>query len=194
PDGTSVTLNAASRLVFPRRFAAGERRVRLEGEAFFDVSPDASRPFIVEAEGLVVRVSGTRFNVSAYPGNAVRHATLVEGRVEVSGDGFSPVGLLPGEQLYRSGEAWEKREVDANLFISWLKGKFLFRDTELEEIARQLSRWYDVDVAFEDEGLKRIRFTGGVVRYDPLEELIRAIEATSNARFRVEGERLMIYR
>ncbi|MDR1273953.1 MAG: DUF4974 domain-containing protein [Odoribacteraceae bacterium] len=194
PDGTSVTLNASSRLSFPRRFAGDERRVRLEGEAFFDVTRDTARPFIVETGRAEVKVLGTRFNVAAYPDNAAGHATLVEGRVEVRVPGQPVIELLPGEQAYRSGGAWEKRPVDAGQYTSWMKGKFLFKDTELEEIARQLSRWYDVDISFADERLKAIRFTGGIVRYSPVEELIRLIEATSEARFRVEGKRLVIDR
>jgi ferric-dicitrate binding protein FerR (iron transport regulator) len=194
PDGTGVTLNASSRLAFPRRFAGNERRVRLEGEAFFDVTRDTARPFIVETALAEVKVLGTRFNVAAYPDNATRHVTLLEGRVETRVPGQPSIGLLPGEQAYHSGGTWEKRAVDAGQYTSWMKGKFLFKDTELEEIARQLSRWYDVDITFSDERLKAIRFTGGIVRYNPVEELIRLIEATSEARFRVEGKRLVIDR
>ncbi|MDR2130592.1 MAG: DUF4974 domain-containing protein [Odoribacteraceae bacterium] len=192
PDGTAVTLNATSRLLFPPRFTGGERRVQLAGEACFDVARDPARPFIVETPGMEVKALGTRFNVVAYPDSEEQHATLVEGKVEVRSPGRAPVALLPGEQLYRSGETWEKRTVDVNLYLSWMKGKFMFRDAGLEEIARQLSRWYDVEIFFADEALKKIRFTGGIVRYDPVEFLIRMIESTSEARFRVEGKSLII--
>jgi ferric-dicitrate binding protein FerR (iron transport regulator) len=191
-DGSIVTLNAESRLVFPRRFTGDERRVRLEGEAFFEVTGDASRPFVVETGEMEVRVLGTSFNVSAYPDEATRHATLVAGSVEVHVPGQSPIALSPGEQARGREGAWEKRAVDVQRYISWMTGKFSFKDTGLEEIARQLSRWYDVEIHFADERPRTIRFTGGIVRYHPLEELIRMIEDTSDARFRVEGERLVI--
>jgi ferric-dicitrate binding protein FerR (iron transport regulator) len=194
PDGTVARLNAETRVLFPRRFAADERRVLLSGEAYFEVTRDEARPFIVEAPGMEVRVLGTRFNVSAYPLDEARHATLAGGRVEVSVPGQSPVTLLPGEQLYLRGGQVEKREVNAETYLSWMNGHFVFRDAGLDEIARQLSRWYDAEIVFADETLKEIRFTGGIVRSDPVETLIRAIEATSQARFRVEGKQLVIYK
>jgi ferric-dicitrate binding protein FerR (iron transport regulator) len=193
-DGTRVWLNAETRLIFPRRFAGGERRVRLEGEAYFDVSGDARWPFIAEAAEMEVTVLGTRFNVSAYPGDASRHATVAEGRVAVRAGGRPAVELVPGEQLHLVGGEWEKREVETRAYLSWIEGRFIFKDTRLEEIARQAARWYDVEIAFEEEGLKEIRFTGGIVRGEPVKSLIEAIEATSDARFRVEGRRLVVYK
>ncbi|WP_018338871.1 FecR domain-containing protein [Butyricimonas synergistica] len=191
-DGTRVWLNSATKLIFPRNFTGGERRVVLSGEAFFEVARDESKPFIVETSRMDVKVLGTRFNVNAYADNDEVSATLVNGSVEVSSGKQKPMVLVPGEQAYGNAGELEKREVNVRLYTSWIDGRFLFNNAELEEIAKQVSRWYDVKIFFANESVKKIRFTGGMVKFKPLDDLIRMIESTSPVRFSVKGKTIVI--
>ena len=191
-DGTQVWLNSATKLIFPQNFTGKERRVMLSGEAFFEVARDESKPFIVETSRMDVKVLGTRFNVNAYTDNEMVSTTLVDGSVEVASGTQKPITLVPGEQAYGEAGELEKREVNIRLYTSWIDGRFMFNNVELEEIAKQISRWYDVEVFFTNENVKRTRFTGGMVKFKPLDDLIRMIESTSPVRFSVKGKTIVI--
>ena len=191
-DGTRVWLNSATKLIFPQNFTGKERRVMLSGEAFFDVARDESKPFIVETSRMDVKVLGTRFNVNAYTDNEVVSTTLVDGSVEVASGTQKPITLVPGEQAYGEAGELEKREVNIRLYTSWIDGRFMFNNGELEEIVKQISRWYDVEIFFTNENVKRTRFTGGMVKFKPLDDLIRMIESTSPVRFSVKGKTIVI--
>ncbi|MDE7373910.1 MAG: DUF4974 domain-containing protein, partial [Odoribacter sp.] len=190
-DGSTVWLNSASELEFPEVFGAGERVVRLRGEAYFEVARDEAHPFRVETERLTVKVLGTTFNVAAYEDEAVATATLVQGAVAVSVEGAEVVRLHPGEQARVSGTAVAVCEVDTEEAVAWTKGRFVFDEVRLEELMRQLERWYDVHYRFEAEEVKEIRFSGAVYRSQPLNNLFRRIEATAPVRFE-EGETVII--
>lgn len=191
-DGTKVWLNSASRLIYPQSFMGKERRVVLSGEAFFDVTHDAERPFVVETSRMNVKVLGTRFNVNDYDDNEEVSTTLVNGSVEIVSGDQQAFRLVPGEQAYGKENELEKREVNVRLYTSWIDGKFLFNNTELEEIAKQISRWYDVEIFFSSESVKKVRFTGAIVKLKPLEDLVRMIESTSQVRFSVKGRTIVI--
>lgn len=191
-DGTKVWLNSASRLIYPQSFMGKERRVVLSGEAFFDVAHDAERPFIVETSQMNVKVLGTRFNVNDYDDNEEVSTTLVNGSVEIVSGDQQVFRLVPGEQAYGKENELEKREVNVRLYTSWIDGKFLFNNTELEEIAKQISRWYDVEIFFSSENVKKVRFTGAIVKFKPLDDLVRMIESTSQVRFSVKGKTIVI--
>ena len=191
-DGTKGWLNSASRLIYPQSFMGKERRVVLSGEAFFDVAHDAERPFIVETSRMNVKVLGTRFNVNDYDDNEEVSTTLVNGSVEIVSGGQQAFRLVPGEQAYGKENELEKREVNVRLYTSWIDGKFLFNNTELEEIAKQISRWYDVEIFFSSENVKKVRFTGAIVKFKPLDDLVRMIESTSQVRFSVKGKTIVI--
>ena len=191
-DGTKVWLNSASRLIYPQSFMGKERRVVLSGEAFFDVTHDAERPFVVETSRMNVKVLGTRFNVNDYDDNEEVSTTLVNGSVEIISGDQQAFRLVPGEQAYGKENELEKREVNVRLYTSWIDGKFLFNNTELEEIAKQISRWYDVEIFFSSESVKKVRLTGAIVKFKPLEDLVRMIESTSQVRFSVKGRTIVI--
>ena len=191
-DGTKVWLNSASRLIYPQSFMGKERRVVLSGEAFFDVAHDAERPFIVETSRMNVKVLGTRFNVNDYDDNEEVSTTLVNGSVEIVSGDQQVFRLVPGEQADGKENKLEKREVNVRLYTSWIAGTFLFNNTELEEIAQQISRWYDVEIFFSSENVKKVRFTGAIVKFKPLDDLVRMIESTSQVRFSVKGKTIVI--
>jgi len=147
-DGTNVWLNASSTLKYPSRFAESERIVKLEGEAYFDVSKGV--PFKVVSSGQTVEVLGTQFNVSAYPDEQQVQTTLVEGIVQVAAESQSlSMRLLPGEQSTLIDAHLKKNRADIASVIAWKEGLFSFNETELRVVMNQLSRWYDVTVEYQ---------------------------------------------
>lgn len=147
-DGTNVWLNASSTLRYPSRFAESERIVKLEGEAYFDVSKGV--PFKVVSSGQTVEVLGTQFNVSAYPDEQQVQTTLVEGIVQVAAESQSlSMRLLPGEQSTLIDAHLKKNRADIASVIAWKEDLFSFNETELRVVMNQLSRWYDVTVEYQ---------------------------------------------
>lgn len=146
PDGSHVWLNAASKLSYPTRFDGHNRVVELEGEAYFEVAKQA-RPFLVKTNSQTIRVLGTQFNVSAYADDGQTVTTLVKGSVNVSLMGQrTEISLMPGEQSVVKNQSIHKAKVDVVQFINWKSGHFSFRETEMHQVMRQLSRWYNITV------------------------------------------------
>lgn len=191
-DGTKVWMNAESTLRYPTSFTGKTREVHLKGEAFFEVSKDARHPFIVHAEEHWVEVIGTSFNISAYPNHNI-YTTLAEGKVKVSTPTASVI-LTPDQQaiINRDNELIETHNTPAYLYTSWTKGNYEFRNTPLKEIVAQLSRWYNVDIHFEDEYLERKRFAGIIFRNEELSFATEVIERVSNVCFVRRGEGIYI--
>lgn len=197
-DGSSVWLNAASSLRYPTAFPGNERVVELVGEAYFEVAKDRSRPFRVKvtspAAGVPpaeVRVLGTHFNVMAYPEEHAVATTLVEGRVAVS-RGDSRAVLAPGQQgrLTDSGIAVIP-DYDVAQAIAWKEGTFVFNDTPLDEIMRAVSRWYDVEVTFEDD-LGALEFGGVVSRRENASAVLDLLELTGEVDFEVKKNMIVV--
>ncbi|TKG97392.1 FecR family protein [Puteibacter caeruleilacunae] len=184
-DSTEVWLNADSRLVFPNKFVGTKRLVKLEGEAYFSVRKNKQLPFIVELNGMQVRVLGTQFNVSAYNNDVSIKTTLVEGKVSLyqQESAVDDIVLNPGQQgIYNKDETIiNVKEVDVSQYISWKDGRFVFTYETLEQITRILERWYDVEFEFQDEALKSVRFSGEFLRYDNLDEIFKIIRKTGTS-------------
>jgi len=195
-DGTKVWVNSESRLRYPTQFQSSKRIVLLEGEAYFEVSKDKNRPFIVKTNGVDVRVLGTSFNVSSYSNEKKILTTLVEGRVEVidSDRKDSKVVLEPGYQaIYSKEEAKLGTEkVNVALYTSWKDGRFVFEKTGLVDIMHRVSRWYDVKMFYQNSDVCNIRFTGSLKRYDSLERLLSMIEKTNEVRFVIEEKSIKV--
>ncbi|WP_257667213.1 FecR family protein [Parapedobacter tibetensis] len=209
PDGTKVWLNSASTLKYPSRFSGDERVVELEGEAYFEVSEvrkltneSGSRthkltgsqkiPFKVTSNGQIVEVLGTQFNVAAYPDESEVKTTLVEGSVRVvsTTNHQSPVMIKPGEQATNRGATIEITTVDTDQYIAWKNGRFYFKRTPLEEIMRQVSRWYDVEVVYQ-HGIPKETFSGKVSRNVSLMGLLNILQVSA-VKIRLEGNRLIV--
>lgn len=190
-DGTRIWLNAGSELEYPETFA-GKREVRLEGEAYFEVAKDSARPFVVHAGECVVEVLGTHFNVSAYPDEALC-ATLAEGSVRVGRQGNMKL-LRPNEQAIVRWESEDilVREVDASQYISWVQGKYVFKNTTLEDVFAQISRWYDVEFRFETDSLREKRMAGVISRSETLEFSLGVLERVAGVRFEQRGDTIHI--
>lgn len=193
-DGSKVYLNSESEIRYPTFFAGGERRVYLKGEAFFEVTSDTSRPFIVNVGEMDVRVLGTRFNVNAYvPERAIR-TTLVSGKVRVSDrEDKAAVVLEPGQQAVWKKNGLTMREVDALAVSAWVDGKFYFEEgMTLEEITEQLQRWYDIDFFFASERVKHFVFAGMIKKEYAANEIFSIIEKAARVKFTVNGRTVTV--
>jgi ferric-dicitrate binding protein FerR (iron transport regulator) len=179
PDGSRVWMNAATELRYTASARRQTREVDLTGEAYFEVTP-SDRPFVVNTAGAVVRVLGTSFNVSAYPDEPRISTTLVEGVVEVCSQRTEQTVLLaPGRQanVGRGGEI-VVREVDPLSFTGWTDDVFIFDNEDMASIMRKLSRWYDVDITFEDEALTHAIFYGVMPRHESVTTILDMIKKT----------------
>ena len=189
-DGTQVWMNAESRLEFPDRFNGNTREVRLQGEAYFEVKRDAKRPFIVHTDYLTARVLGTAFNVRA---RSRRDAsvTLVSGRVQVGTGDLAKV-LSPGEQAALSGSQLAVKSVDTYPIIQWKEGFFYFDNQSLFFIMQELSRWYGVNVSFDDTSKMQLRLHFVVERSKSLREAIANLNALGVVHAEVDGNMVII--
>lgn len=178
PDGTKVWLNAGSSLKYPMSFAKNERRVRLEGEAFFEVTKDSARPFKVLSKGQEIEVLGTAFNVNAYPDNTTIKTTLVKGKVKLSNNNrySEAIYLLPGQQSTNTNNGKiQLANVDTAPFTAWKEGLFYFDETPLSDALQQIGRWYNVEVKYKGE-VPQTHFYGRIKRSKPLRDVLDVLE------------------
>lgn len=194
-DGTQVWLNADSRLRFPIEFTGGERRVILEGEAYFAVAKNAKKPFIVETSGQNITVLGTEFNVYAYPQATAQYTTLVEGSVSLS-SGDKSVVITPGQQaaLYANSDQFVVQKVNTSDILAWRNGMFVFEGNTFDEVFRKLSRWYNFDYTFMDEDLSRLTFSGSLRQTDNIQPIFEIIETMAHIKINVKGSNVKITR
>lgn len=179
PDGTQVFMNAQSRLRFPLKFSGGRREVEFEGEAYFSVTKDADNPFIIKTGGVEVAVLGTEFNLRAYGDEAEVVTTLVSGKVQVRDDG-NVCDIEPGEQAVYSTQTGEfsTRRVDVDFYTAWCRSEIMFKDATLEDIMKNLGRWYGVEYEFMDEKAAAQTFGGSFKRTRSIEPILDMIGRT----------------
>jgi ferric-dicitrate binding protein FerR (iron transport regulator) len=191
PDGTKVWVNAASSIIYPTAFTGKERKVRIEGEAFFEVAQNKDQPFIVEVrDGLSVEVLGTGFNVNAYSDEPSVRTTLVSGSVKVRYDRESLL-LKPDQQVQLTGARLTlDKQPNMDETLAWRNGYFLFSRTPLDVVMRQLSRWYDIDIVYAG-GVPAIRFEGDMKRDLNLSEVLNILRKME-VHCKMEGRRLIV--
>lgn len=192
-DGTRVWLNSVSQLRYPVQFTGKERKVYLSGEAYFDVKTDSLRPFVVESEGMDVRVYGTEFNVTAYRDEKLR-TTLVQGKVGIKVDGEKELLLRPGQMAEYDAQTkhLEVQEVNTYLYTAWIEGTFAFKDETIEEIMGRLSRWYDLNVFYANEEVKKQLYDGIIPQVKDFEDVLRMIEGTATIHFEIKGNTVIV--
>ena len=191
-DGTTVHLNAGSKLTYPVRFAGKRRVVALEGEAYFDVVKDETRPFIVQTHLGEVTVLGTAFNINAYTDASV-YTTLVHGKVQFSSSSIRTIILSPGEQAVVSANGSEKRMVDLDEYVGWVDGRYVFNNRPLGEIMQTFERWYDIQVYYETPHLRDITYSGSLKRYGTINSFLDALELTGDLTYKISGRNILIY-
>lgn len=194
PDGTKVWLNAESELRYPICFSGQTRSVHLKGEAYFDVHHNAEQPFVVHARLTSVVVLGTAFNLNAYEDETNVYTTLVRGKVRVLAEASGQeIVLVPGEQgVMNRGGQLSKQQVEVEQYIAWLEGSFVFKSMKLEEIMRQLRRWYDFDLFYQNPEVKSYEFRGSIDRYMKIERVLKMIEETTRVQFNTEGRLITV--
>ena len=198
PDSTTVFLNAESRLRFPDRFVPGsERIVYLSGEAYFDVKRDPRSPFLVCLEHSAVKVTGTSFNVKAYPDDTNEATTLISGTVSMGiGTTEQWIVLKPGEQGYYDAtrKTLLQQTVDVNYYTAWKDGVFAFYRQPLEEVMKTLGCWYLFDTHYQNEALKSILYTGKIYRHASIREVLHTFELMDELTFDIKGKEVIVRR
>jgi ferric-dicitrate binding protein FerR (iron transport regulator) len=198
PDETKVWLNADSRLTYASDFMAGEdRQVYLEGEGFFDVMPDASRPFIVNTSAIAVKVLGTAFNVKSYPNDQKIQTTVVRGKVSVESTAKKNgqlVMLSPNQRaVFTKGSEKIVREekVDGEEDTLWKDGWIIFDDKPFSYIIETLERWYDVEIKMEDSLSLSCTFSAKF-KDKSLEEVLDIFKNTESINYTIDGSKVSI--
>ena len=205
-DGSLVHLNYNTRLIYPEKFGRGDRNVILEGEAYFMVAKDKSRPFVVHTPDGSIRVLGTEFNVNTRINdngndnvndnvNGGRYRTevvLVKGSVSVTPAKGKEQMMKPGEQCKISNTQCVIENVDVAPYVAWNTGTFVFDNCPLETAMKVLSHWYGFEVVYLNEAIKKERITGDFDRYVKPDQLLDAISKSSGLTMRKENKTIFI--
>jgi transmembrane sensor len=195
-DGSKVWLNALSSLRFPTAFTGSQRIVELKGEAYMEVTDDKSKPFLVNVSGRAqILVLGTHFNINAYTDEPTINTTLLEGAVRVSkddskdasqGSSREAVTLKPGEQAQLGGhQILIDKDANTEEVMAWKNGYFSFDGATVEQIMRQVGRWYDLKVVYQGD-VKDERFAGSVPRTADAAKLLETLSLTQTVRFELD--------
>jgi transmembrane sensor len=221
PDGTTVWLNAGSRLFFVNDFSGNSREVRLEGEAFFDVVKKPEQPFIVHTSGIDIKVLGTAFNVKSYPEDKTVETTLYRGLVQVFREedaAKTPIELRPNEKLVLSKNAAtvpadlsqkskpvvalplprftiihidSTKKENERFETAWLYSRLEFRGNSFEELARKLERWYNVTIVFTDESVKQLSFNGSFEK-ETVEQAFAALKEANAFSYKINKDEISV--
>ncbi len=190
PDSTRVTINSGSKLTYTTSPSSFNRKVELDGEAFFDVKKDPDHPFIVKTALISIKVLGTAFNVEAYK-DALQEVktTLIRGKVEIDDSMNNKLAdLEPGmmANYIKAKQSLMLSKVDIDLYTSWKNGLLTFRDVPLSEIAKRMERWYNVQIVFETSGLKNLRYSGAILRGKPIDQILEVMKITANIHYKID--------
>lgn len=185
PDGSEGWLNVGSYLSFPAKFSGKRRTVNLVGEAYFDIQSDPKKPFIIETDGIKVKVHGTTFNVMAYPDEDIVEVTLETGKVEVLDDGKAgqeeSLGTLtPGDigVFWKESNIFRIAPAKVESHTSWKEGKLVLNNDTMEQVVRKLNRWYNVEIILMDDYLKSFTYRATFVD-EKLDEVLNIFSLTS---------------
>jgi ferric-dicitrate binding protein FerR (iron transport regulator) len=184
-DGSKVWLNSLSSLQFAPAFSTLERRVKISGEAFFEIAKDVKRPFIVEVAGNEVRAIGTKFNIKAYANDSHVTVTLVEGAVSVNNH-----QLAVNQQVQLQTAETTVREVDAAAISAWKENQFVFADATIEEIMKEVERWYGAVVVYEHK--PPYHFNASISRGAPVSKLLNILGRTGQVQFDIRSDTIIV--
>lgn len=204
PDGSKVWLNAASSIRFPSRFNDAQRLVTVSGEAYFEIAKNKEKPFIIDIDGKsVVEVLGTSFNINSYSDENAIKTTLIDGKIKVSNavasTGTAPLNrkalsiiLTPGQQVEMSENSFTLNEdIEVDSEIAWKNGLFIFNNDDIKSVMRQVSRWYDVNVVYDNPSLNK-RFVAEISRGLPISKVLRLLELTNDVHFKMDGKNIIV--
>ncbi len=189
-DGTQVWLNAASSITYPARFSDGDRTVSISGEVYFEVAKNAGNRFVVNVDNSddKVEVLGTHFNINAYEDETAVRTTLLEGKVKVSGINSSVI-LKPGQQAAGTRVS---DDVDITKIMSWKNGVFSLEGKSIQQVLRELARWYDLTLVYEKE-VPAVKLRGEIGMNLNLSQVLKGL-AAMDVNCRLEpGRKLLIF-
>lgn len=194
PDGSTVQLNSGSSLKFESSFFANKRMVKLEGEAFFEVTQDKSSPFVVETSNLQVEVLGTKFNISSYSEDAFNSTYLKSGKVKVRIGDDNEILLNPSEVLEfdKFKNQYSKTRINDERFTDWTKGILTIKGETIEELSKKLTRRFGVKISFGDEEAKKHTYTGSIKDED-LDTVLKALRFASLVDSKRDGNHVKLY-
>lgn len=188
-DGTHVWLNSDSKLSFPSNFTEDNRKVELQGEAFFEVTANEENPFLVKTKNHTVKVTGTQFNICEYPESKIIETTLVEGKVKIiTGDFIKD--LKPGQQSSFSTLTSEVKinEADFEIYTAWREGRYEFQNEPVEKILRIAERWWDVKINYPESKLKYERISGVLRKHKPIEQHLEVLRQLINIEYKIDKD------
>jgi len=199
PDGSAVWLNAASSLTYPASFAKlKDRRVKLFGEGYFEITKNMAQPFVVVTSKQEVTVLGTHFNINAYGDEKAVRTTLLEGSVKVAAleaagsPGRTAAKVLkPGQESVLDAEGIQVREVDVDEAMAWQKGYFSFYNEDITSIMRKVSRWYNIEVEYSGQ-LPQNGFDARINKYSSITQVLEKLEKTGDVHFRIERRKVIV--
>lgn len=198
-DGSIVWINSGSKLIYPTKFGKNTREIFLEGEAYFEVSADEERPFIVQTKDMNIKVLGTEFNISAYRNEKYLAAVLVHGSIEMNLNKQSlfnkkRITLKPNERaLYSpSDNTLQLNEVDTEFYVSWKDGYMKFNNSKLQNIIKQLEKQYAIQISLNDADLLNKTFTGKLDLKQDIDEVINIICATTSLTYTKTERRFLL--
>ena len=190
PDGTTGKLNSGSYLYYSLPFSRN-RQIKLEGEAWFEVTPDKKHPFEIMVGGSTLKVLGTSFNVSAYPSENYIEVVLNTGKMEFMYNATNKkIKIDPSEKLvFRNGNI-SKSVTDPSKYSAWTEGKLVFRDDPMTEVVRRIEKWYNVKINLDDKVLENYSFRG-IFQDDTLDGVLKFLAMTSPIRYKIKPGELM---
>ncbi|MCK5781033.1 MAG: DUF4974 domain-containing protein [Flavobacteriales bacterium] len=193
-DGTKVELNSATQLTF-NITDAETRKVKLDGEAFFDVAKDKTRPFIVHTKRMDIQVLGTEFNVSTYASPNYYSTTLVEGSIRVTTANGNNRLIEPSEQARISLDGYNINvsKVDVQKVVSWTAGRMIFRNEPLEVLTARLSRWFNIEFKI-DENIKNIKFNGTITKEKNLLHILQMLKYTEGLNYEIGKDTIKLHK
>jgi ferric-dicitrate binding protein FerR (iron transport regulator) len=189
-DGTKVWINSGSTLKFPAQFNTSKREIWVEGEIYIEVEKDEAHPFHVNTSQMVIGVTGTRFNVTAYHEDAEHSVVLVEGSVDVCVKD-EKTHLSPSQMLSATGDSISVKEVNIYDYISWKEGYLHFTCEPLANILKRLSRYYDIPIGCEED-IAALECNGKLVLFDNKEEVLKTICNTIPVKYSMEEDRILV--
>ena len=198
PDGTHIWLNSATRLRYPVQFGKHNREVFLEGEAYFEVSPNKQKPFIVHTPDVAIKVLGTSFNVKAYPDEPEIETALIKGSVNLVFPGApgktKEVEMLPGEMVNFSKTSMSviKSGFQTDETIGWKNNRLIFRDDTFSNLVKKIERWYNVKVLYDESLFKDQRLTVELLEGESLDRLMQIIGSAAHLNYRIDKQKIYI--
>lgn len=191
-DGSIAYLNADSELKFPKTFIGKERKVTLSGQAYFNVTKNASHPFVVETDKMIITVVGTQFDVNTYT-KASNTLLLVSGKVRLTDKVRGTVrSIVPGNKAIIDSEGMRIENVDVYPYIQWKEGFFYFNSASLLDIMKELGRWYNVNVVFENEDSMNTMIHFVTERKFSLEKVLSQLNAVDGVDVKLEKNAIIV--